>query len=183
MDPSHGRISLSALKCLLLLAFLTTAATAGAATSLSRYVFGSGGGTAMGPSTGIHATFGQPLIGQVSAPAPYSALSAGFWPGATRTATSVGPTLSLPGVPVLHQNAPNPFNPATTITFSIPEAGPVWLDVFDLQGRHVTTLVEGFLPAGRHELLFAPQNLASGIYFYRLRAENHEKTRRMLLLK
>ena len=123
------------------------------------------------------------LIGQVSAPAPSSALAAGFWPGPGRTGTSVGPNLPNPGVPVLHQNSPNPFNPATTITFFLPEAGPVWLDVFDVQGRHVTTLVERSLSAGRHELIFAPRDLASGIYFYRMRAEDYEKTRRMLLLK
>jgi hypothetical protein len=166
------------------LSFLAApATTARAATDLGRYVFGSGGGSAFGSTSGVSGTFGQPLIGPASSPAPNSALVAGFWPGSIRTATSVGPNLPNPGVPVLHQNTPNPFNPATTISFSIPEAGPVWLDVYDLQGRHVVTLVEESLPAGRHELLFAPGNLASGIYFYRLRAEDYEKTRRMLLLK
>lgn len=174
---------MKALKCLVLLSLLATVASSEAATNLSRHVFGSGGGNAAGPTSGIHATFGQPIIGQIAAPAPYSRLRAGFWYGTTLIATSVGPDLPLLGVPVLHQNAPNPFNPATTIAFSIPEAGPVWLDVYDVQGRHVTTLVERSLSAGRHELLFRPRNLASGLYFYRLRAENYDKTRRMVLLK
>jgi hypothetical protein len=130
----------------------------------------------------LRGTVGQRLIG-VTALGTGSTLKAGFWYVNTLTATAVDIGLPLPGIPVLHQNSPNPFNPATTLAFSLPESGPVWLEVFDVQGRHVTTVVQGNLDAGHHELLFAPRNLASGVYFYRLRAGGFDETRRMLLLK
>ncbi len=89
----------------------------------------------------------------------------------------------------LAQNAPNPFNPATTIGFSVPRGGgPVRLDVLDLDGRLVRNLAAGSLPAGWHEVVWngrtaAGRPAASGVYVYRLRAGGVEQTRRMVLLK
>jgi hypothetical protein len=88
----------------------------------------------------------------------------------------------------LYRNYPNPFNPSTTIRFSLAEAQPVVLAVYALDGRHVTTLLNETCPAGLHEVGWngrdeQGRSLASGTYFYRLVAEGFQQTRRMLLLK
>jgi len=79
----------------------------------------------------------------------------------------------------LCQNSPNPFNPQTQISYRLANAGQVELQVFDIAGRLVRTLVTGRQPAGIHSLSWAGkddqgQRLASGVYFYRLRAEGQE---------
>ena len=76
----------------------------------------------------------------------------------------------------------------TTIGFSLPEATDVRLDVFNLLGQHVSTLVDGLLDAGRHEVIWDSRDAqgnatASGVYFYRLRAGDRTQTRKMVLLK
>ncbi|MBD3401696.1 T9SS type A sorting domain-containing protein [candidate division GN15 bacterium] len=88
----------------------------------------------------------------------------------------------------LSQNYPNPFNPTTTIEFSLPVAGPARIDVFNILGQRVTTLIDETLPAGNHETQWhgRDQNgtgVASGVYFYRLTTERYVKTKKMLLLK
>ena len=70
----------------------------------------------------------------------------------------------------LESNYPNPFNPSTKISFTIPEAGHVSLVVFDALGREVATLVDSELGAGTHTVSFDGQKLASGVYIYRIRA-------------
>ncbi|MBX2989537.1 MAG: choice-of-anchor J domain-containing protein [Bacteroidetes bacterium] len=84
---------------------------------------------------------------------------------------------------VLEQNYPNPFNPSTTIRFSIPQNGEVELKVFDLLGHEVATLVSEHLESGLHQAHFNASNLASGVYFYRLKQETRHITRIMTLLK
>jgi hypothetical protein len=71
---------------------------------------------------------------------------------------------------VLEANYPNPFNPSTTISFSIPQAQHVSLIVFDALGREVATLVDSELGAGSHSVTFDGKNLSSGVYVYRIRA-------------
>jgi len=83
----------------------------------------------------------------------------------------------------LAQNYPNPFNPATTIEFSIPTAGPVRLDVFNVLGQTVATLVERPLSAGVHRIEFDASDQPSGIYFYRLTHASGSQTQKMILLK
>lgn len=80
-------------------------------------------------------------------------------------------------------NYPNPFTQSTTIGYSVDAAGPVRLDVFDVLGRHVTTLVDGPRPAGTGTATFRADGLPSGLYFYRLEAGGRTVTRRMLLAK
>ncbi len=90
------------------------------------------------------------------------------------------------GVPrpfALEPNYPNPFNPSTTLAFSLPADGPVTLEVFDATGRRVATLVEGELPAGRHAVTWRPVDRASGVYFARLRAGGKTAVTRLVLLK
>ncbi len=85
----------------------------------------------------------------------------------------------------LHQNYPNPFNPTTTFTYRLSAASDVRLEVFDVLGRTVATLVQTRQSAGTYRLNFnaAQFNLASGLYFYRLTAGARSETRKMILAK
>ena len=83
----------------------------------------------------------------------------------------------------LHQNFPNPFNTKTEITFVIPQDAYVTLKVFDIQGHLVATLVEGKRATGSHTVRWDAQDLASGVYFYRLKAGRLEKAKKMIILK
>lgn len=83
----------------------------------------------------------------------------------------------------LKQNYPNPFNPETTISFSVQRAQHVKLEVFDIQGRVVQTLVDSRISAGEHRIRFNGSNLSSGTYLYRLFAGNEVQTKTMTLLK
>jgi len=78
---------------------------------------------------------------------------------------------------------PNPFNPTTTISFALPEAARVTLSVYDVSGRQVAELVNGWRDAGSHEVTFDGSNLTSGIYVYRLTADNFSASGKMVLMK
>ena len=84
----------------------------------------------------------------------------------------------------LYQCFPNPFNPSTTISWHSPAGNHQSLKVYDLLGRQVATLVDGYIEAGKHEVVFdASDDLSSGTYLYQLRAGNYILTEKMLLLK
>lgn len=83
----------------------------------------------------------------------------------------------------LNQNYPNPFNPTTNIAFQLAERAAVNLSVFDLFGREVATLVNETRDAGSYDITFSGDDLASGIYFYQMKAGNQILTRKMVLTK
>jgi len=83
----------------------------------------------------------------------------------------------------LHQNYPNPYNPMTTISYSIPKTGFVKLIIVDLLGREIKVLVNEEKPPGSYEVEFNDGKLSSGIYFYRLQAGDYAETKKMVLLK
>ena len=88
----------------------------------------------------------------------------------------------------LERNFPNPFNPETVIKFNLPEASPVSLNVYNILGQVVRTLVDEELPAGIHSVTWDGRNgqgfdVASGVYFYRIKAGSFESTERMTLLR
>jgi len=83
----------------------------------------------------------------------------------------------------ISQNYPNPFNPNTTIEYQIPQSSFVTIKVYDALGKEVVTLVNEEKPAGIHEVNFKPKDLTSGLYLYKIKADNFEQTRKMLLLK
>jgi len=88
----------------------------------------------------------------------------------------------------LAQNVPNPFNPTTQIKFELPRESNVRLNVINILGQCVKTLVDKSLPAGTHTVIFDgkgndEQTLASGVYFYRLVTEDFSQTRKMILMK
>jgi GH35 family endo-1,4-beta-xylanase len=101
----------------------------------------------------------------------------------TLTTVSVAMSGSLPFENRLFNNYPNPFNPATTIEYSISKASNVSLVIFDALGRHVRTLVDGEQSAGRYTVSFNANDLSSGIYFYSLTAGNFHQVKKLLLVK
>ncbi len=92
---------------------------------------------------------------------------------------------TLPKRFTLYQNYPNPFNPTTMITYDLATAGSVRLEVFDVLGRKIATLVSGMQSAGRQSYTFnaARYGLTSGVYFYRLTANGFSETKKLLLMK
>jgi hypothetical protein len=83
----------------------------------------------------------------------------------------------------LSQNYPNPFNPTTTIKFSLQKSSYVKLTVYDITGRTVQTLVNEKLEAGTHSVNFYGGMVSSGVYFYKLKAENFSDVKKMVLIK
>ena len=83
----------------------------------------------------------------------------------------------------LYQNYPNPFNPATTIKFDIPKDGLVSLEIYDILGRRITTLINENRSAGSFEQVFNASSLASGVYVYKLQAGDFISSKKMILLK
>ncbi len=84
---------------------------------------------------------------------------------------------------ILIQNYPNPFNPSTKIQFGLPKESKVTLTVYNVLGEKVTELVNQQLKTGYHEVEFNGRDLASGIYFYRLQADDNIDTKKMILIK
>ena len=94
---------------------------------------------------------------------------------------------SVPKTYNLYQNYPNPFNPVTKIKFDVPEGRgqklEVRLTIYDILGREVTALVNDKLSPGTYEVEWSAGNYTSGIYFYRLIADQFSETRKMVLVK
>jgi hypothetical protein len=84
---------------------------------------------------------------------------------------------------VLSQNFPNPFNPSTTIRYGLPRAADVTLVVYNALGQEVVRLVDTHQESGYHEVRFDGSNVASGVYFYRLRAGEFSQTKRLMLVR
>jgi len=102
----------------------------------------------------------------------------------TGVVTGVKTTEVLPNEFTLANAYPNPFNPSTNISFSIPEKGNVSLKIYDMIGKEVKTIVENSVQqAGEHNYSINMNGLASGIYFYQLTYNNNLQTKKMLLLK
>jgi hypothetical protein len=94
--------------------------------------------------------------------------------------------VTLPNEFVLEQNYPNPFNPSTVIRFAIPAKADrtnVKLEIFDLLGRNIYTLVDGEISKGYHSLVWDASGFASGIYYYRLKTSLGTQVRKMILMK
>ena len=96
--------------------------------------------------------------------------------------------LAVPEEYTLDQNYPNPFNPSTMISFSLPSEGHVMVNIYDITGRLVSTLVDGNLSSGYHQVSWDGtdmfnSNVSAGLYIYSLQAEGVSLTRKMVLMK
>jgi len=91
--------------------------------------------------------------------------------------------LSLPASFTLKGNHPNPFNLSTTITFALSRPGKVTLEIYNLSGERVSTLLDGPLAAGTNSVDWSADGVASGIYYYKLSVSGKSQVARMVLLK
>mgnify|MGYP000988822897 CR=1 FL=1 len=88
----------------------------------------------------------------------------------------------------LMQNYPNPFNPSTSIVFSLPETGHISVNIYDVSGRLVSTLVDGIMESGAHTIMWNGADsygelVSAGVYIYALESANMVMTKKMILMK
>ncbi len=170
--------------CLILL--LAAAPSASAQFAVGPVDASNGGGLLTGNAFSVYLAVGQAVVGTASNAHFTAALGVGVpRGGATSTGVEVAPDGGgqVPGAYRLDQNYPNPFNPATTIAFSLPQAGHVHLTVYNALGQQVAVLLSETRPAGRYEVRWDAVRLPSGIYFYRIAAEDFVAFRQMVLIK
>ncbi len=96
--------------------------------------------------------------------------------------------VEIPKVTKLNKNYPNPFNPETTISYSVKNAGPVSINIFNIKGQKIRTLVNEDKAAGNYKVVWKGldnnnKKVASGIYFYRMKSGNYTSTKKMILMK
>ncbi|MCZ7602047.1 MAG: T9SS type A sorting domain-containing protein [Melioribacteraceae bacterium] len=89
----------------------------------------------------------------------------------------------LPNEYALFQNYPNPFNPSTQIKYAVPNATNIKLKVYDILGKEIITLVNGYKNVGTYEVQFDASNLSSGVYLYRLETESFSQTKKLMIIK
>ena len=124
-------------------------------------------------------------MGRYGGTAEYTSVSSG---GESSTKPAVLKTEDTPLVFSLSQNAPNPFNPETIISYSLPQSEQVKLVIYNVLGQEIRTLVNAFQPAGRYRVVWNSKDdfgrsVSSGIYFYQITAGEFLDTRKMLILK
>jgi len=90
---------------------------------------------------------------------------------------------AAPAAFTVAQNSPNPFNPTTTINFTLASAGDVSVDVFNVAGQKVDTMVDGFMAAGSHSVVWDASSVSAGVYFYTVKSGAHSQTMKMTLIK
>lgn len=152
-------------------------------TAQAQSVISFSGGTLENSNISLSFTAGEVITGTQSNSSIN--LSGGFQIGGHSLPTSVETSEDgLPSAFRLNQNYPNPFNPSTNISFELPMPANVNLEVFNSIGAKVAILANGQKPAGSYTLRFDAYGLASGMYFYRLKANgNIISTQKMLLIK
>ncbi len=178
MKAIKSILSISLLFCLIL--FLVPA---NAQYVLKSSVFSNGGAVNTDSTNyNLRSIAGQTLIGETG-DSTYSAFGGfvfQYWPLFTGIDE---PFSDLPKTFELYQNYPNPFNPVTNIKFALPKAAKVKIDVFNILGQHITTLLNSKKPAGYHIIDFNANHFATGLYFYTIQADNFSKVKKMMLVK
>jgi hypothetical protein len=155
---------------------------ASAQIKLTNSVFGNGGTRISNSNHRIISTAGQTLIGVASNSSNINKV--GFWYQAGDLVTSVEQiSNNLPKEFKLLQNYPNPFNPLTTIEFALPRRSSIKLQIFDLLGRQIATLLDDELQPGEYRVTFEAEHLPSGVYFCRIQADGFVRTKKLILLR
>jgi hypothetical protein len=145
-------------------------------------VSGMGYEVSSSPTTKVMSLVGQRFVGTLQGAG--SIIESGFLADTLfRTLTSVTAHEGVPKEFMLEQNFPNPFNPSTTIQYALPVRSHVSLTVFNTLGQEISVLRNGEQEAGYHDVKFDGTNLPSGVYFYRMQADNYVETRKLLLLR
>jgi len=101
----------------------------------------------------------------------------------TRTQTGIADKGDILPSEISLSNYPNPFNASTNIKFTLPNSSDVKIDIYDIHGRRVSTIVNEHLFAGYHSVIWNPEDLSSGAYFYRIEAGEYETSQKMMLLR
>jgi hypothetical protein len=101
--------------------------------------------------------------------------------------TDIDEKLPVPTTYAVSQNYPNPFNPETTIKFQLPNISDIKLEIYNILGQKIITLVNSKMGIGYHEVVWDGHNssgeqVSSGVYIYRFKAGNYLKVRKMMLL-
>lgn len=97
--------------------------------------------------------------------------------------SGVEPVVPPRQTPVLYQNYPNPFNPSTSMNYFLPRREHVTIQIFDMLGRTIATLVDGPIEPGDHMVSWNATGFPSGVYFCRLRTDTHQMNRKLLLVR
>ncbi len=162
--------------------------TAIAQTQITHQIISNGGATMSNGSYRLTGTVGQPAIGSGSS-ADHT-LSGGFWAQAGVVVTSVEEIEqnTLPETFRLEQNYPNPFNPTTVISYQLSKASNIELTIYNQLGQEVRTLVSGRQSAATHHVQWdgrdnVGKQVVSGVYLYRLRADEFVQARKMVVLR
>mgnify|MGYP001239190332 CR=1 FL=1 len=137
------------------------------------YYFNRWLGAGVGSYTGTNSSFQVTMTNPINQFAYYDTINTSI--------TKLGS--EIPSKYDLYQNYPNPFNPSTNIKFDLVKNGFVKLEVFDITGKVVNTLVNGKLEAGKYEFTMIASGMPSGVFFYKIEAGDFIQTRRMILLK
>ena len=140
----------------------------------------SGGGEGAASTFSVGIAVGQPAVGTTVGGT--LSVELGLLAGGAMVNVNTGDE-AAPLRFALDANYPNPFARTTAIAYELPEPATVRLEVFDVLGRRVRTLVNGEQNAGRHDVEFAVEGLASGVYLYRLTADARTATRQMHLVR
>ena len=146
-------------------------------------VIANGGAALTGNSNKITGTVGQSLIGNISN--QNNLIKSGFWEQANGLITDVEELddKTIPKEFKLYQNYPNPFNPSTTIQFALPKESFTRLEIFNVLGEKVKTLVSEMLSPGVYKYKWDAGRYSSGVYFYCINTDNFIQTKKLLLLK
>jgi hypothetical protein len=163
------------------------AKAARAVTVLRASVIGAGGSAGTSDHFRSQRTLGQPTPIGVGTSADFS-LTSGFWRKLSIATGVLDGVLPTPFRNTLFPNTPNPFNPVTTIRFEVAKTAPVEIDVFDIRGRLVRSLVRETKAPGAHEVTWNGRDdggnaVSSGVYLYRLRIGAFADVRKMVLVK
>jgi len=92
-------------------------------------------------------------------------------------------SIILPSEYMLSSAYPNPFNPTTTLSFALPSQSDVTITIYNMQGRQVSTLIDGNMEAGYHSVVWNADAQASGVYFVKMMTSEFTKTQKLMLVK
>ncbi len=164
-----------------LLILLLSSSVLHAQYQISHSVFGNGGVPVSSAVYSLNSTVGQTLIGKVQN-ASYQH-DVGFW-YSTRVYVGIEAEEDLlPKKFELYQNYPNPFNPVTHIKYAVPKPSQVRIEIYNILGQRVRTLLNEEKPPGYYVVEFDASSLASGFYVYRMQAEGFVDIRKMIVTK
>lgn len=172
-------------KLVVLVLSLALVGGAQAQVELDKHVVAAGGGMASSAGASMTFTVGQPAVGLTSD--NLYDLNIGFWTPESSGVSAV-PGTETPMVFNLNQNFPNPFNPRTVISFSLPEAAPVNLSVYNIRGERVRSLISEERGIGNHQVIWDGTDdfglsVSSGTYVARIVSSAGTQNRKMLLVR